>query len=896
MTRRNYDLKRPNLLLQSRFTAEFIPTLEDYRYPSLMENEKHGKQLARQALERHRTDYELAEGKSDQPTLRCGHLFQLAEHPRKHCNALWLLTSVMHTGRQPQVLEESATSDFKPDDDFIQGYRNSFCAIPAEVVFRPPLPPRRPPLVAQTARITGPEGEDIYCDEFGRVKIELPWDRAEFNSERSSCWVRVSSSWAGDHFGAVTLPRIGMEVVVTFLEGDPDKPLITGCVTNRANLPPYTLPDHKTRTVLRSHSSPDTGGYNELSIEDRAGQELIYLRAQRDMTQEISNNFRLEVGNERRETINANSYTSVGKSLDVDAGQQVRLRAGASVVLDAGASITLKAGGHHLVIDAGGIFSSVEIETGRQPTDREGSPLPLSGLAGAVPASSSPAHALVEEELEEEEEEVDLEDETSGGITLRIGVFFDGTGNNKANSETVAACYAPDANLAEAAEEIQKHCAAYGYDGDGNSPDNSYGNDVSNIVRLYELYTDQAYEPLPVTTRNASIAVYIEGIGTRSNGTDSLYSQATGRGATGVVARVEQCPAVIKEQISLLMERNSQLVIQHIEFDIFGFSRGAAAARHFANEVLKGNEGLLAKSFPSGFEGFGNGFSWRPKIDTQINFIGLFDTVAAIANPWLLDFTGANSRNPGLELRLPDGCANKVVHLVARDEYRENFALNSLGDIDLALPGSHSDLGGGYLPRAKEKLLLSTPITSTISQSKEATRSGAYIAAEKEAFAWYAKGVIDDDGSGNPLRVAVWERSVAQSTEKGRPKQDPQKQVYAAARIERPVHGELSLVYLRIMRELAVMHDVPFDAIDENDPKLSLPEELILIHTKLEAYALGKSSVEGLTIKERDLLRSRYIHLSAHWNAAKNLNSSDVNIVFINRPAKNNQRVVHPHE
>ena len=190
------------------------------------------------------------------------------------------------------------------------------------------------------------------------------------------------------------------------------------------------------------------------------------------------------------------------------------------------------------------------------------------------------------------------------------------------------------------------------------------------------------------------------------------------------------------------------------------------------------------------------------------------------------------------------------------------------------------------MPRAKEKLLLSTPITSTISQSKEATRSGAYIAAEKEAFAWYAKGVIDDDGSGNPLRVAVWERSVAQSTEKGRPKQDPQKQVYAAARIERPVHGELSLVYLRIMRELAVMHDVPFDAIDENDPKLSLPEELILIHTKLEAYAPGKSSVEGLTIKERDLLRSRYIHLSAHWNAAKNLNSSDVNIVFINRPAK----------
>jgi type VI secretion system secreted protein VgrG len=114
--------------------------------------------------------------------------------------------------------------------------------------------------------------------------------------------------------------------------------------------------------------------------------------------------------------------------------------------------------------------------------------------------------------------------------------------------------------------------------------------------------------------------------------------------------------------------------------------------------------------------------------------------------------------------------------------------------------------------------------------------------------------------------------------------------------IERPIHGELSLVYLRIMRELGVRHGVPFEAIDKNDSKLSLPEELIPIHTKLEAYALGNSSVERLTIKERALLRSRYIHLSAHWNAAKAFNNSDMSIVFINRPTKDKQRVVHPHE
>jgi len=891
VTRRDYDLKRPSLLLEARFTAGFTPALEDYRYPLLIENDRRGKQVARQALERHRSDYERGDGESDQTSLRSGHLFELNGHPRKQCNDLWLLLSVTHEGRQPQVLEETGTGNVEPADGFTQGYRNRFSVIPGEVVFRPALPPPRRPLVTQTARVTGPEGEEIYCDEFGRVKIEFPWDRKELNSERSSCWVRVASSWAGDHFGAVTIPRVGMEVVVSFLEGDPDKPLITGCVSNRVTAPPYSLPDHKTRTVLRSESSPRNGGYNELSIEDRAGQELIHVRAQRDMAQKIGNSFQLEVGNERRETINGNSYTRAGRSLDIEAGQQVLLKAGVSVVLDAGASITLKAGGHHLVIDSGGIFSSTEIETGHKPQDSEAPPLLLPGLDGALPVAPA-VHERAEAELEEEEEEVDLEDETPGGITLRIGVFFDGTGNNKANSETVAACYAPDANLAEAAAEIQQHCATYGYDGDGNSPDNSYGNDVSNIARLYELYTDDTYKLLPVSAKTASIAVYIEGVGTKSNDADSLYSQATGRGETGVVARVEQSPTVIRQQIRQLIERNPALVIQRIEFDIFGFSRGAAAARHFANEVLKGNEGLLAKSLSSGLV---EGFNWRFKVDTEINFIGLFDTVAAIANPWLLDFTGANSRNPGLELKLPDGCANKIVHLVARDEYRENFALNSLGDIDLVLPGAHSDLGGGYLPKAKEKLLLSNPLTSTISRDKDATRSAAYAAAEKETYAWYAKGVIEEDTAGSHLHVALWERAVTQPTEKGGYRQDPQKRVYAAASIERPVHGELSLVYLRIMRELAVRANVPFKIIPET-PTLKLPDELIPIHKKLQSYALGESSVEGLTIKERELLRSRYIHLSAHWNASKGLNSSDMSIVFINRPARNNQRVVHPHE
>ncbi|WP_338805786.1 type VI secretion system tip protein VgrG [Pseudomonas chlororaphis] len=414
VTRRDYDPKRPSLLLESQFTAEFTPQLEDYLYPVPITTLERGRVLARQALERHRVDYQLAEGQSDQPLLRSGHFFNLTGHPRKRCNDLWLLLSVTHCGRQPQSLEESVTSDTQPEDGFTQGYRNSFTAIPWDVFFRPPRPTRRPLLGCQTARVTGPAGEEIFCDEFGRVKVEMHWDRLELGSDKSSCWLRVSSSWAGENFGTVTIPRIGMEVVVSFLEGNPDSPLITGVVANKSTPVPYPLPANKSRTVLRSRSTPDSGGYNELSIEDRAGQEKVYLRAQRDIEQLILNDSDTAIGNDRREQIARNSHSligndrfaqvdgnsaslvkgdelhttqgvrntqiggnellsitgngslTVGGTWVVQAGPQARVTA-THVVVDAGASLTLKAGGQHIVITPGGIFSSVPIVLGGAP-------------------------------------------------------------------------------------------------------------------------------------------------------------------------------------------------------------------------------------------------------------------------------------------------------------------------------------------------------------------------------------------------------------------------------------------------------------------------------------------------------------------------------------------------
>ncbi|WP_123589335.1 type VI secretion system tip protein TssI/VgrG, partial [Pseudomonas fluorescens] len=163
-------------------------------------------------------------------------------------------TEIRHEGKQPQVLEESVTSDVTElKDDFHQGYRNQFSAIPWNVPYRPPLEHPKPKVLGtQSAVVTGPEGEEIFCDQYGRVKVQFFWDREGQHDDKTSCWMRVASNWASQNFGSINLPRIGMEVLITFLEGDPDQPLITGCLYHGVNLPPYKLPDFKTLATVKS--------------------------------------------------------------------------------------------------------------------------------------------------------------------------------------------------------------------------------------------------------------------------------------------------------------------------------------------------------------------------------------------------------------------------------------------------------------------------------------------------------------------------------------------------------------------------------------------------------------------------------------------------------------------
>ncbi|CAI8964755.1 Type VI secretion system spike protein VgrG4b [Pseudomonas sp. IT-P253] len=418
--RRAYNFENASLVLESRYRPllnNAQPDLEIYDYPGRFTQGERGKLLNQRALERHRADSDTAQGKSDQASLVAGHFLQLTEHPYEEWNQLWLLTEVHHEGRMPQVLEESAVSSVVDGEESFQGYRNQFVATPWDVFYRPPLTHNKPRMFGnQTAVVTGPKGEEIYCDQYGRVKVQFFWDREGCRDDKSSFWVRVATGWAGNAHGSSTIPRVGMEVLVSFLEGDPDHPVISGCFANSVNPVPYELPKHKTRSVFRSRSSPDSTGFNELHLEDRTGRELIYLRAQRDMEQKIENDSRLEIGNERRETIKGDSFsvleakehrtttndrtirveandylhatnrhTRVDQTLVVEAGQYIHIKAGAHIVLDA-PNISINGGSEHIVLGHGGIFSSSEIQIGGTPVPGSASSLLMPGAIDGLSA------------------------------------------------------------------------------------------------------------------------------------------------------------------------------------------------------------------------------------------------------------------------------------------------------------------------------------------------------------------------------------------------------------------------------------------------------------------------------------------------------------------------------
>ncbi len=430
---RTYDFEQPHLTLENSASQASAPALEDYAYPAPFNDRGHGRHLAQRALERHRHDHQRAEGHSDQPLLRAGQFLDLGEHPRPDWNQLWLLGEVVHEGKQPQALEElgggDATLGASGADGFTQGYRNRFVATPWDQVFRLPLRHAKPRLLgSQSAVVTGPAGEEIHCDEYGRIKVQFHWDRDGQGDDSSSCWLRVASGWAGDRYGALAIPRVGMEVLVSFLDGDPDQPLVTGCLYHKTHPVPYDLPAHKTRSVFKTLSSPGGGGGNELRIEDRKDAEQIYLHAQRDWDQQVNHDYTVQVGHQRHETVAANSYSELkaeehrithgnrlaelkaddhltvhgsqhvklARGQFVEAGQEIHLSSGQKIVMEAGSELTLKVGGSFVKLDASGVTlvgAQVKINSGGSAGVGSGvqvlAPTPL-GTSSPAPAGKAP--------------------------------------------------------------------------------------------------------------------------------------------------------------------------------------------------------------------------------------------------------------------------------------------------------------------------------------------------------------------------------------------------------------------------------------------------------------------------------------------------------------------------
>ncbi len=503
----------------------------------------------------------------------------------------------------------------------------------------------------------------------------------------------------------------------------------------------------------------------------------------------------------------------------------------------------------------------------------QGAPLGLRGRARPGPdgSPSRPAGAPVDQDMVGGEPERSVEHR----ITLRIGVFFDGTGNNLFNAATGAACRAEQLGFRQdQAESIALYCEKFML-----RNDSSYANAETNIARLFRLYKNDSERSIEQDESIAKLRICIEGIGTRAGEPDSLLSMGTGLGSSGVLACVQTFPAAFSKRYDEFRLSNPDVIVEAVEFDLFGFSRGAAAARHFANEVLKAGGGVAAK-------GLARCFSWQSARVT-LNFIGLFDTVAAVADPLRGDFSPANAVNPGLNLYLPAGCARKVVHLVANDEQRRNFALTRVAPQheEIALPGAHADLGGGYPTEMTERLLLTRPFVSrehygTDSHAAWSYRQAQVELAQLQQELWFAPDQAR-------LTLDTWRTRLPAA--RG---ELPESEIFAAVRLERQVRGDLSLVYLRVMQRLASAHGVPLSAIDDDDPELRLPDEFQTIAAKLQAHAQGAAL--DLDKAETRLLFGRYVHLSAHWQAQIGRGLGNVDAVFVHAPTPDGRRYTYP--
>ncbi len=326
----DFNFKKPSLSLLVSSQASEGADHEIYDYPGEYDVPGDGTALSKVRLEELQALRKIGDGQSTSMRLTPGFTFSMGEHPRDELNIKYLVTKVQH--RASQVAGEGHGMEGN------EGYQNTFQCIPAEVPYRPARKTPRPTIKGvQTAIVTGPGGEEIHTDEHGRVKVHFHWDRNGTKDDKSSCWIRVSQLWAGAGWGAMWIPRIGHEVVVDFIEGDPDRPLIVGRVYHGANVPPYALPGEKTKSTIKSNSSPAAAASTSCASRTGPARRRSSSTARRTGTSSSSTTRRSRSGTTRastsattRRSTSTTIRPSTSATIATSASTTIRARASAA--------------------------------------------------------------------------------------------------------------------------------------------------------------------------------------------------------------------------------------------------------------------------------------------------------------------------------------------------------------------------------------------------------------------------------------------------------------------------------------------------------------------------------------------------------------------------------------
>jgi type VI secretion system secreted protein VgrG len=340
----DYDFERPSVELKTKkpVLRGYTPSeYEIYDYPGRYAQRADGEQLAAVRINEYASQFATAQADTNVKTITVGGLFNLERCPRDDQNVEHLVVSATY---------DFEYSDYEamPDRGGAE-YRCSFVAMPSQQELRPRrLTPKPVVQGPQTAVVVGPAGDEIYTDKYGRIKVQFHWDRYGQRDENSSCWIRVSQTWAGKGWGSIVIPRIEQEVVVEFLEGDPDQPIVTGCVYNGNNTPPTSLPDAGVVSGLKSNTHKGKG-FNEMTMDDTAGKEKITIHGQYDMSTTVEHDQTDTINNNRTTSVAVDDTESIGSNQKIDIGTDHTLGIGSNDKLTVGSAQDVTVGANQTI-------------------------------------------------------------------------------------------------------------------------------------------------------------------------------------------------------------------------------------------------------------------------------------------------------------------------------------------------------------------------------------------------------------------------------------------------------------------------------------------------------------------------------------------------------------------